>query len=187
MWDCHQLIGLRVSAEDGEVGRLRDLCFDDERWMIRYFIVDSARPGAREIVVGVDLVADALGGDGRDQPEPEVFETARTWSGPEQLRRVEEVRGFRVAAPDGDVGRVDAFLISEATWAISYVIVEMSVGARSRKVVMLPCWIRSIDPEGRTMHLSVPTTAVLASPEFADDIHDAYESCLLRGAPRADA
>ena len=35
------LFGWAVEADDGEIGRVTDCCFDDERWTVRYFIVNS--------------------------------------------------------------------------------------------------------------------------------------------------
>jgi sporulation protein YlmC with PRC-barrel domain len=36
-----ELIGRRVAARDGEVGRVDDLFVDDERWAVRYLVVDT--------------------------------------------------------------------------------------------------------------------------------------------------
>jgi hypothetical protein len=39
-----ELMKRRVRATDGEAGRIEDVLFDDERWGVRYLVVDS-RPG----------------------------------------------------------------------------------------------------------------------------------------------
>ena len=36
-----ELIGRTVAATDGEVGRIADLFFDDERWAVRFLVVDT--------------------------------------------------------------------------------------------------------------------------------------------------
>lgn len=36
-----QLTGLQVQAADGDIGTIRDLYFDDERWTVRYLVVDT--------------------------------------------------------------------------------------------------------------------------------------------------
>jgi hypothetical protein len=41
LWNCAQLIGLTVAAVDGDLGRLTDLRFDDERWVVRYLVVET--------------------------------------------------------------------------------------------------------------------------------------------------
>jgi hypothetical protein len=35
------LKGYRLHARDGEIGKLREVYFDDHRWMVRYFVVDT--------------------------------------------------------------------------------------------------------------------------------------------------
>jgi hypothetical protein len=50
---AHDLFGDRLLARDGEVGRLRDLYFDDRHWTIRYLVVDTRRwpAGGRRVLV----------------------------------------------------------------------------------------------------------------------------------------
>ena len=38
--------GLSIAAADGDIGSVRNLCFDDLTWTIRYLVVDT-RPGRR--------------------------------------------------------------------------------------------------------------------------------------------
>lgn len=35
------LRGCTLAASDGEIGKVREFYFDDEHWMMRYFIVDT--------------------------------------------------------------------------------------------------------------------------------------------------
>jgi hypothetical protein len=188
MWDCHQLIGLKVNAQDGEVGRLSDLCFDEERWMIRYFIVHPATADAGEMALGVEIVAGALEAAAGMTPHAaglRRFEPRREWLAPDELPRVEEVRGYRVTADDGEIGRVQGFLISETTWAIEYVVVDAVTPAGMRRLLLLPSWIRTIDSLQSAVRLQVPRDSVLGGPEFTEDIQEAYEAWLLRDLARA--
>src|ERR1041384_2923229 len=36
-----QLRGAQIVAQDGEIGRVDDLLFDDESWVVRYLVVDT--------------------------------------------------------------------------------------------------------------------------------------------------
>jgi uncharacterized protein YrrD len=36
-----ELMKRRVRATDGEAGRIEDVLFDDERWGVRYLVVDT--------------------------------------------------------------------------------------------------------------------------------------------------
>jgi hypothetical protein len=215
MWDCQQLIGLTVAATDGEIGRLTDLCFDDERWVIRYFVVNTSSSEPQMLVaLGLEQLADDLSclhelqeltalARMPQRPAPPAWVAAATrphetlgWSasphpGIERgrdigepaaddthLRRVEEVRGYRVVASDGEVGYVQGFLISEASWSIQYIVVEAPDS--DRKVVLVPSWIRSIDRGCAEVRLDVARDVVLAGPEFTDDVQEAYEAWLFK-------
>ena len=37
-----KLSGCRILAVDGEAGRVRDVYLDDDRWVVRYLVVDSS-------------------------------------------------------------------------------------------------------------------------------------------------
>src|SRR5689334_4092581 len=46
------LKGFTIGATDGEVGGVNDLYFDDERWVIRYLVVDTGNwlPGRKVLI-----------------------------------------------------------------------------------------------------------------------------------------
>jgi sporulation protein YlmC with PRC-barrel domain len=41
--DLNALIGYRIHATDGEIGKVDDFYFDDETWTIRYMVVDTGQ------------------------------------------------------------------------------------------------------------------------------------------------
>lgn len=47
-----RLTGFAVHTQDGNIGRVRELYFDDARWLVRYIVVDTARwlPGHRVLL-----------------------------------------------------------------------------------------------------------------------------------------
>lgn len=48
----HDLHGFTIHAEDGEIGKMRDLYFDDGRWIVRYVVVDTGKwlPGRQVLI-----------------------------------------------------------------------------------------------------------------------------------------
>jgi len=47
-----QLEELVIGATDGPIGKVKDLYFDDEAWVVRYVVVDTNRwLGGREVLV----------------------------------------------------------------------------------------------------------------------------------------
>lgn len=59
-----QLKGLPMLATDGEIGRVKDLYFDDQGWIVRYLLVDTGHwlPG-RKVLIAPESVVDSSGID----------------------------------------------------------------------------------------------------------------------------
>jgi sporulation protein YlmC with PRC-barrel domain len=54
-----------VAASDGELGRVRDVYFDDEHWVIRHFIVSTSRWLGRDVLISPRAVASVDTGQNR--------------------------------------------------------------------------------------------------------------------------
>lgn len=54
------LIGRRIEATDGEMGKVKDVLFEDDRWAVRYLVVDTGRwlPG-RKVLVSPHSIGEA--------------------------------------------------------------------------------------------------------------------------------
>lgn len=50
--DARELLGSKIHAQDGELGRIKDLYFDDAAWTVRYFVVDTGNwlPGRKVLI-----------------------------------------------------------------------------------------------------------------------------------------
>ncbi len=46
----------RVAVRDADLGSLRDVYFDDERWVVRYFIVGTSRFMGRDVLIAPEAV-----------------------------------------------------------------------------------------------------------------------------------
>ena len=59
------LRGDMIMAADGRIGLVDDVYFDDERWGVRYFVVDTGGwlPGKRVLISPASVDAEASGGD----------------------------------------------------------------------------------------------------------------------------
>jgi len=51
------MVGYRIAAEDGEVGKVRDFYFDDQEWTMRYLVADTGKwlPGRLVLISPVSL------------------------------------------------------------------------------------------------------------------------------------
>jgi hypothetical protein len=52
-----EVVGYDIQAADGSIGHVKDLLFDDESWMLRFFIVDTKNwlPG-RKVLISTDWI-----------------------------------------------------------------------------------------------------------------------------------
>jgi len=82
----------------------------------------------------------------QDHPEHALYarETTRQTNEDQHLRSCEAVKGYDLHATDGDIGRVDGFLVDERTWAIQYLIVNTSNWWSGHQVLIAPAWFEDV-------------------------------------------
>jgi sporulation protein YlmC with PRC-barrel domain len=54
----NDLLGFRIAAEDGDIGKVKDFYFDDETWTVRYLIVKTGDLLSREVLISPFVVTD---------------------------------------------------------------------------------------------------------------------------------
>lgn len=228
LYSFRYLSGFSIRAQDGDIGTVQDLFFDDRSTRVRYIVVDTGRwlPGKQVLLApaaigSVDPADEALvttltrqqvedsPGIESERPvsrqeelrlhqhygwDPYWTSTADPalaapfWGGmyappigtsaapevaPEEdqdadpnLRSASEVRGYSVAATDGDVGTVDDFLIDDRLWAIGYLVIDTGKWLSSRPVLIRPDWLRGIDWAGRHVTIDLDRERIRTSPPY---------------------
>ena len=71
------------------------------------------------------------------------------------LRSLKELEEYRVAATDGDVGRVVNFLFDDQRWAIRHLVVATGGFFSERKVLISPISFREVDWAAHLFHLAL--------------------------------
>ena len=64
--------------------------------------------------------------------------------GDPHLRSVWDVAGYEVWDTNGDIGRLEGFIMDEASWHLSYLDVRAGDWLRSRSVLVPSRWVKSI-------------------------------------------
>jgi hypothetical protein len=203
------LIGCRLRSTDGEMGRLRDLYFDDRHWLVRYVVartgdwLDGRRVlllpqtlagldrAERRIDVGLTMSEIQHSPSAyKHRPMSERFELEYGWgagvhwgfererrlayrrisSGDPGLRSVRAVVGYQLHATDGEIGRVDDFLVDDQAWAIRYLVVETHRWLPGKKVLLSPDWIEQISWHHREAVVGLDRETIRRSPEYRDDV-----------------
>jgi hypothetical protein len=215
-----EIIGYRLQASDGELGKVQDFLFDDQWWAVRYLVADTARwlAGRRVLIAPAALgqpdwarrhfpVSLTRGqiencpGIEQDRPVSrqheheltEYYGWPRYWGalsalepwpaprpipladaprddekepGDSHLRSATEVRGYRIAATDGEIGHLDDLILDDLTWWIRYVVVDTRNWLPGRHVLVSPDWFSSISWIERTVGVDLSREKVRHSPEF---------------------
>ena len=94
----------------------------------------------------------------------------RTGSWDPNLRRMNIVRGYTIRGTDGDIGRIDDFVIDDETWAIRYLIINTSTWWSGKKVLISPKWIERIDWPDSIAYVNVVRDDIMRSPEYSEDL-----------------
>jgi hypothetical protein len=81
------------------------------------------------------------------------------------LRSMADIGTFVIDAIDGVIGKVMDAIVDETDWQVQYLIVEAE-GERSKKVLISPDWLESIDWDNHRMRAAMSRDTVLNSPEY---------------------
>lgn len=162
------LQGDAICAQDGDLGSVDDLYFDDEGWDVRYVVVNARRwiPGRKYLIspVAIDRERPLDEGDIRvELTRDEIRESSRA-AEREQLHSSAAVIGCRIEARDGAVGRVADLVVDDETWAITDVLVDSRQWLPGRMLLISPEMIERIDWPQKKVHLRLARNDILQAP-----------------------
>lgn len=85
------------------------------------------------------------------------------------LRKLDDIRGFTIAATDDEIGSVDDFYFDDKTWDIRYVVVDTGPWIFGRQVLVAPLAVRSLDWNTGILSVNLTKEQVENSPHIAAD------------------
>ena len=173
-----------ILACDGDMGFVVDVYFDDERWSVRYLVVDTGNvmPERRVLIAPESVVPDQPTDDlirvrltrkeverspDADSALPVAlqFEMPVRWArGDPHLRSSEIVIGYQVQALDGPAGRVSDLVVDGSTWSIERFVVDTGNWLPGPRVLVSPETVRRIDWPWRKVHVGLTREEVRSSP-----------------------
>jgi hypothetical protein len=179
------LFGISISAKDGNIGHVRDVLFDDQSWVIRYFVIDTGnqfsgrrvllsphsllRPEWEKRLLPVDLTIE----DVRQSPDVDTDlpvyrqqEISMTrhygwpayWTmeasqmagkkseceGDPHLRSANEILTYKVRTSDGDLDRMDDFVVEDANWFMRFLVLSAGSWLSGQKLLVATRWFGSV-------------------------------------------
>ena len=85
------------------------------------------------------------------------------------LRGAKEVIGYQVGGSDGDLGKVDDFILDDDTWDIRYLVLKTGNILQGKKVLIAPQWVEWIRHTGSRAYLDLDQETIEKSPPFDPD------------------
>ncbi|NLG72890.1 MAG: hypothetical protein GX495_12735 [Chloroflexi bacterium] len=80
-----------------------------------------------------------------------------------------ELTSYRIEARDGDIGRIDDFIVEDSAWNVLYLVVDTGGWTSSRQVVVSPSWITEIDQEDAEVEIDLKKETIANSPALDPD------------------
>ena len=165
---ARDLHGDAIHAEDGEIGSVDDLYFDESDWDVRYLVVNTRRwiPGRKYLVspIAIDR-ANTLEGDIRIDLTREQIAACPAADQATTLRSSAQVIGWGIEATDGEVGSVADFVIDDETWEITDVLVDTRRWLPGKLLLISPQVIERIDWPQKKVRLRLAREDILSAPE----------------------
>jgi len=163
------LQGDAIHAEDGEVGSVDDLYFDDGGWDVRFLLVNTRRwiPGRKYLVspIAIDRERPLEGGDIRVELTRDQIAMCPTLADASHLRSSAEVIGCGIEARDGAIGSVADLVVDDETWEITDVLVDSRQWLPGKLLLISPEVIERIDWPEKKVHLRLALEDILQAPE----------------------
>lgn len=85
------------------------------------------------------------------------------------LRSIKELKGYKVAATDGDIGTVAGFLFDDQHWTVRHLVVDTGGWLTGRHVLISPIAIGQTDWDDRRLSVNLTKDRVEHSPNIATD------------------
>ncbi|HEY7166522.1 MAG TPA: PRC-barrel domain-containing protein [Candidatus Binatia bacterium] len=81
-------------------------------------------------------------------------------------RRTTHLKGYAIAAKDGEIGAVDEFLFDAEDWTVRYVVADTGKWLSGRRVLISPVALKRVNSESKTIEVSLTRDQVENSPDF---------------------
>jgi sporulation protein YlmC with PRC-barrel domain len=102
--------------------------------------------------------------------------------GDQHLRSTDHVTGYNIHTTDGEIGKVEDFLIDDKNWKIHFMVVEVGSWLAGKKVLIAPRWIKELKWATAEVLVHASIQHIKNSPEFdaTHPLKDEYEIKLYK-------
>jgi sporulation protein YlmC with PRC-barrel domain len=187
----NSLLGYRMAAIDGKVGKVEDFYFDDQVWIIVYLIVKTGNwlSGRRVLISPVALIK----GTDRHGTFPVTLTREQIVNGPDihtdkpspvnptqagkeyaggggdpHLRSAHSITDYHIETPDGELGHLRDLIIDDETWHIKSLVIEMQNCLEGKQVILPLKHVKEVRWSMSKMLVDITSDRLKDSPEFRE-------------------
>jgi hypothetical protein len=167
-----RILGYRLNAEDGEVGRCVDFLLERSTWIVRYVLVDAGPRLARRGLEQGNVLVSPLRLRKSDW-------TSRRWvldgtrqqveTSPESeptLQSLKQLIGFGLDDAEGNVGHIEDLIVDDDNWHCSYLVVNGEIHLSGRKTLVPTDWLGQLHVQEHRIEAPVPRARIYGQPEY---------------------
>jgi len=78
----------------------------------------------------------------------------------------ELIAGYHLHAQDGEIGRVEDFIVDDESWQVRYLVVHTGVWFLGKDALLAPRWIEKISHERAEVFVNLPRSAIQDAPAY---------------------
>ncbi len=183
------LIGYKMAAMDGKIGKVEDFYFDDQVWIIVYLIVKTGNwlSGRKVLISPVALIKGAdrdgtfpvtltreqiVSGPDIDTDKPSLTEATQFGEeeagphGDPHLRSTHATTGYYIETPDGELGYLRDLIIDDETWHIKSLVIEMPDCLEGKTAILPLNHVKEVRWSMSKMLVDITSDRLKDIPEF---------------------
>jgi len=169
-----RILGYRLNAEDGEVGRCVDFLLDRTTWIVRYVLVDASPRSEQRQVMGRVMVSPlrlrksdwtsrrwVLDGTRQQVETDPASEPA--------LQSLKQLIGFNLDDAEGNVGHIEDLIVDDDNWHCRHLVINGEIHLSGRKTLVPTQWLGQLHVDEHRIEASVPRARIYGEPEYRPD------------------
>lgn len=161
-----RILGYRLLARDGNLGRCVDLLLDPHTWLVRYVVVDTGArvPGGRVLISPTSLrkaewtsrrwVLDGTRAELESEPP----------SAP-ALQSLEQLIGFGLDDREGYVGYVEDVIVDDDSWRCHQLLINGELRLSGQRALVPTVWLGELHPNEHRITAPVTRARIASAVE----------------------
>jgi uncharacterized protein YrrD len=98
-------------------------------------------------------------------PDRSLRPNGKEWDA--NLRSTTAVSGYTVEATDGELGRVEDFILDDKSWAVRYLVVDTNSWLPGRQVLIASKWIEKVSWDQSQVFINLFREEIRNSPDYS--------------------